>query len=236
MSFLKGHWQLIALTVLVFDLWPTPLMIPLKILVVFLHEVSHGLAAVLTGGKVESITLSTAQGGLTVTRGGSVFAILSAGYIGSLVIGVGIMVIALRTHADRALMATLGVATLLITGFYMREAFPMAFGLGTGALMLAMARYLSRDVNDMVLRLIGLTSMIYVPYDIFSDTIQRAGLRSDAFMLAENFGGATQMWGGIWLGVSAVVILICLRWGLGETSNIQFGKGSDGPRSDIQKP
>ncbi len=233
MNYLKSHWQLIALSMLVFGLWSTPVMIPLKILVVFLHEVSHGLAAVLTGGKVESITLSTAQGGLTTTRGGSVFAILSAGYIGSLLIGVVIMVIALRTHADRALMAALGVATLLITAVYMREAFPMAFGLGTGFLMLAMARFLSRDANDMVLRLIGLTSMIYVPYDIFSDTIQRAGLRSDAFMLAENFGGATQMWGVIWLGISAVVIFAGLRWGLGEASNIQFGKGSDASQSDL---
>ncbi|MCP5038949.1 MAG: M50 family metallopeptidase [Rhodobacteraceae bacterium] len=222
MRLFRGHWQLIALTALVFVLWQTPVILPLKILVVFLHEVSHGTAAMLTGGKVESISLSTMQGGVTVTRGGSLFVILSAGYVGSLLIGVVILLIALRTHADRGLMALLGLVTLVITAFYMREIFPLAFGLGTGILMLAMARYLPRDVNDLVLRLIGLTSMIYVPYDIFSDTIVRSSLRSDAYMLAENYGGATVLWGGLWLVLSLGVIGLCLRFGLGAESNISF--------------
>lgn len=220
MNWLKGHWQLIALTALVFVLWQTPVMVPLKILVVFLHEVSHGLAAVLTGGKIVAITVSIDQGGLATTQGGNLFLILSAGYVGSLLIGVAILLVALRTNADRALMALLGAATLLITAFYIREAFALGFGLGTGVVMLAMARFLSRDVNDMALRVIGLTSMIYAPYDIFSDTIQRSTLRSDAYMLAEAFGGTTMLWGGLWLVISLMVIGACLRWGLGERSNI----------------
>lgn len=224
MRAIKGHWQLIALTVLVFALWTTPVITPLKILIVFLHEVSHGLAALLTGGKIESISLSPQQGGLTVTRGGNLFVIMSAGYIGSLLIGVLVFLIALKSKADRALMAVLGVGTLLITAFYIREWFALVFGVGTGAAMLAMARFLSHQINDLALRLIGLTSMIYVPYDIFSDTIARAGMRSDAYMLAERFGGATMLWGGLWLVISLTVIGGCLRYGLGGQSNIPFGR------------
>lgn len=220
MSWLRGHWQLLALTALVFALWQTPLVVPLKILIVFLHEVSHALAAMATGGSVESISVSTAQGGLTVTRGGSLFAILTAGYLGSLSIGALILLIALRTHWDRALMGALGLAMLLITALYIREGFAFAFGLGGGVLMLAMAWFLPRDINDMALRLIGLTSLIYVPWDIFNDTIQRAGLRSDAYMLAEQFGGVTMLWGGLWLVLSALVIWLSLRHGLGKASNI----------------
>ena len=58
MKFLKGHWQLILITVIVFMLWGTPVVYPLKILVVFMHELSHGLAAVFTGGSIEAISLS----------------------------------------------------------------------------------------------------------------------------------------------------------------------------------
>ena len=76
---------------------------------------------------------------------------------------------------------------------------------------------------DYKLRVIGLTSMTYVPFDIFSDTIARSGERSDAYMLAEKFGGATVMWGGLWLLISLAVIGVCLRYGLGERSNIGFG-------------
>jgi len=222
MKFLRGHWQLALLTVLVFALWQTPVTLPLKILVVFMHEVSHGVAAMLTGGKIESISLSAMQGGLTLTRGGNLFFILSAGYVGSLLIGVMVLMIALRTNADRVLMGFLGIATLIITAFYIRALFPLAFGLGTGAMMLVMAWFLPRQANDMVLRVIGLSSMIYVPYDIFSDTIARSELRSDAYRLAENFGGATMLWGGLWLALSLGVIGLCLRYGLGPTTNIAF--------------
>ncbi|HHI69922.1 MAG TPA: M50 family peptidase, partial [Rhodobacteraceae bacterium] len=85
------------------------------------------------------------------------------------------------------------------------------------------ARYVPHDVNDLALRVIGLTSMIYVPLDIFSDTIARSGIRSDAYMLAERFGGATVIWGGLWLLISLAVIGVCFRYGLGERSNIGGG-------------
>ena len=63
MAFVKGHWQLLALVALIFALWSTPVMVPLKIIVVLLHELSHGFAAVLTGGSIEQITISPEQGG-----------------------------------------------------------------------------------------------------------------------------------------------------------------------------
>lgn len=222
-GWIKGHWQLLALTALVMALWTTPIILPLKILVVFFHELSHGLAAILTGGEIVSISVNPEQGGVTLTRGGSRFIILSAGYVGSLLFGVGLLLAGLRSTADRAIMATLGISMLLITAFYMRGLFPIGFGVLTGAVMLAMARFLPHQVNDLALRLIGLTSMIYVPRDIFDDTIARSHLRSDAFMLGEYIGGGTMFWGAIWLLLSLVVIALCLRFGLGSQSNLNFG-------------
>lgn len=209
-----------ALTALVIALWTTPVILPLKILVVFFHELSHGLAALLTGGEIESISVNPDQGGVTLTRGGSRFAILSAGYVGSLISGVVLLLAALKSRADRAIMATLGAAMLVITAFYMRDLFAIAFGALTGAAMLAMARFLPGQVNDQALRLVGLTSMIYVPRDIFDDTIARSHLRSDAFMLGEYLGGGAMLWGAIWLLLSLGVIGLCLRYGLGHDSNI----------------
>ena len=55
-----------------------------------------------------------------------------------------------------------------------------------------------------------MTNLIYVPYDIYSDTIERSELRSDAFMLAEEFGGTTWLWGGLWLAVSLILVAITL--------------------------
>ncbi|WP_209017425.1 M50 family metallopeptidase [Roseibium aggregatum] len=228
MGILKGHWQLMAITLVLFLLWNSPVVVPLKILIVFLHELSHAIATVLTGGSVEDLSLSAQQGGHVLSRGGNRFITLSAGYLGSLLIGTGLFLIALHTHLDRMVTAAFGGLTLLVTALYIRDWFPLVFCTLTGLGMLAIARYLSLEINDLVLRVIGLASMIYVPFDIFDDTIRRSGLRSDAYMLAEEFGGPTIFWGGLWLAASLAVIYYCLRNQLGESSNIAFGRETRG--------
>ena len=127
---------------------------------------------------------------------------------------------ALRTGADRALMGLSGLVMVSIALLYMREGFAFLFTAGVGAGMLLVAWVLPRNINDLLLRVIGLTSMIYVPYDIYDDTIARAHLDSDARMLAKAFGGTTMMWGGLWLVVSVATIFLCLRWSAEEPSNI----------------
>ena len=228
MAFVKGHWQLLALVALIFVLWSTPVMVPLKIIVVFLHELSHGLAAVLTGGSIEQITISPEQGGQALTRGGSRFATLTAGYLGSLLFGMVLLFAALRSTADRAVVASLGLLLLVVSALYLRDLFALAFCVGLAVLLLAMARWLDHRANDLVLRVIGLTSMVYVPFDIFSDTIARSHLQSDAWMMANEFGGATVLWGAIWLVLSLLVIAASLRYGLATSSNIVFRPVSEG--------
>jgi peptidase M50B-like protein len=225
-GFMRGHWQLLLLCALIFALWRTPVVIPLKILTVFLHELSHALTTLLSGGRVISLTIDPQQGGEVISQGGNRFLTLSAGYFGSLLIGVMLFTIAVRTTWDRGVLGLLGALILVVTLLYVRTMFALGFGIATGALMIAAARYLGHGANDLVLRVIGLTSMISVPYDIFSDTISRSYLQSDAWMLADEFGGPTQVWGGLWLLISLITIGLCLRYGLGRNSNISWRKPS----------
>ena len=222
MRVLQGHWQLLLLTTFVFALWQTPAVVPLKILIVFFHEASHAIATFVTGGEVVSLSVSPNQGGLVVSRGGSRFWTLTAGYLGSLLIGVSLLIGATRSRADRKIMAVCGVMMLVIAGLYVREIFALAFVIGTGIAMLLSARFLGHNVNDLMLRVIGLTSMIYVPYDIFSDTIARSHLPSDARMLAQEFGGTPQVWGVLWIAISLIVIVFCMRSVLGRSSNLKL--------------
>ena len=83
-NFFKGHWQLMSMTAVIFLLWDYSVMIPLKIFVVFLHEASHAFATLLTGGEVLELSLSPRQGGHVLSRGGNLFLLVSAGYLGSL--------------------------------------------------------------------------------------------------------------------------------------------------------
>ncbi len=72
---------LAALMVPLTLLWRTWAVWPFKIPVVFFHELSHGIAAILTGGSIDHIEVVKEQGGLCVTRGGHRFWTLSAGYL-----------------------------------------------------------------------------------------------------------------------------------------------------------
>ena len=210
------------LTAAVFAFWQTTALVPLKILIVFFHEASHAIASVLTGGEVLSLSISSDQSGAVISKGGSRFWTLTAGYLGSLLIGMALLVAATRTKLDRQIMALCGIIMLIIAGFYVRDVFALGFTIGTGIAMIVAALTLGHKANDLILRVIGLTSMIYVPYDIFSDTIARSNLRSDARMLAEEFGGTAQLWGGLWIVISLIVIGFALRRILGRNSNLSL--------------
>lgn len=228
MRILKAHWQLILLTGLVFAAWRTPVAVPLKVLVVFFHELAHVVAVLATGGAVETLSVSPDQGGAVTSVGGSRFWILSAGYIGSLLIGAGLFAAAVRSRVDRIVLGLLGAVMVVVAVLYIREGFAFLFCTGVGAAMLLAAKFLPHAVNDLVLRVIGLTSIIYVPFDIFDDTIARSVLPSDARMLAQEIGGPTVLWGGIWLAVSLIVIIVCLRVALSGGSNISLREWRSG--------
>ena len=229
MAVIRAHWQMLVLAGAVFALWSTPVVLPLKLLVVLFHELAHGLAALATGGSIDSLTVTPDQGGLAYTRGGNRFAILSAGYLGSLIMGLVVFAVALRSKADRALLAFLGVVILLVAVLYIRETFALAFSLAAGAAMLAGARWLPTLGADLILRVIGLASMVYVPYDILSDTILRSHLQSDARLLAEEIGGATLLWGGLWLIASLAAILFSLRVLAGRSTNLTWHARAKAP-------
>jgi hypothetical protein len=209
---------LTGLIVAIFLLWNYPVMYPLKLLVVFFHESSHALMTVATSGSVDSLVIDPMQGGYVISVGGNRFLTLSAGYLGSLIWGVVIYLIAVRTQLDKAMMILLGVVIIAIAAFFIRDMFALSFAGVTGVALILMGWKLPVDINDLVLRVIGMTNMIYVPFDIYSDTIARSELRSDAFMLAAEFGGATWLWGGVWLIVSLVLVAITLVLGLRSRS------------------
>jgi hypothetical protein len=192
----------------------TPWTAPLEILVVFFHESAHALMTLLTGGKVVSMQVTVERGGEVLSAGGNRFLILSAGYLGSLLIGAGLLVAGMRSRHDQVILAVVAAFMALATVLFMRNLFGLAYGLGMALLLLGVARFLPPIASDYALRLIGVMSLLYAPRDIFSDTIQRSHLRSDARMLAEEFGGGTWLWGGLWLILSFAICIYAVRLSL----------------------
>ncbi len=193
-------------------LWDTIVVYPLKIFVVFLHELSHGLMAIATGGSIESISLDWREGGETLSRGGSAFLTLSAGYLGSLAWGLLLLELA-RARPKLAKWALVGLGVLMVgvTAVFVRGAFGLVFGLAFGAALLLASRWLPPAGVRLVLTALGLTSALYALLDIRSDVLDRPGAVSDAVMLGQLTGIPALVWGVLWIGLGLAACVWMMR-------------------------
>lgn len=206
-----GPWLLAGLALAVVLAWRTPLVYPLKVFTVLLHELGHGAAAVLTGGGIERIELTADLGGTCWSRGGWRPLVLPAGYLGSMAFGGLILIGAARARRDELLAASLGVAVVALTVVFVRTVFGVLFGLGFGLALLAAARWLPAAANDLLLKLIGLTSVLYAAIDIKEDLISRTVPGSDAWAMSRELFLPPLFWGVLWMGLALVAAVVLVR-------------------------
>ncbi len=227
MTIFKRYIALFLIFIVITLLWNTLAMYPLKIFVVFMHEVSHGLTAIATGGSIVEIEINPQQGGHAVTKGGSRFWTLSAGYLGSLLWGGVILLLAARTHLDKGVSVLIGIGMVVITIAFGSDTFTYLFGIGFGVTLIAIGMFLPEVVNDWILRIIGMTSCLYAILDIKSDVLDRSNLRSDARMLAEETKFlTTEIWGLLWI-VIAIVLTVWFLYLSGKTTDTTESEDTD---------
>ena len=202
----------LAVALAALALWNTFVVYPFRVFVVFLHEISHGIAALLTGGRILAIGLTFNEGGVCVTDGGDRFLILNAGYLGSLFWGVLLLLLGARRGRARGLVSLVGAFTLVVTVAYVRTFFGIVYGLATGAALLHVASKLSARVSEVLLAAIGVVSCLYAVWDVASDVLLRESAGSDASALALITPFPAVLWGLAWVAVSIAALALTLRW------------------------
>lgn len=191
--------------------YSSPVLYPFRMLIVSLHESSHAIAVYLTGGEIVSFTMLSEEGGNVIARGGNTAISAMSGYIGSLVIGVSLLYFASISKHDRYAVLVLSIWMILFTALNYSDTYTLMFGLITGG-TLGLIFFINKEIiSDYFLKFIGLFSIIYVPHDIFSDTISRSHLKSDAYYISQKIGLTTEIWGWIWMIISIVFIIISMR-------------------------
>jgi hypothetical protein len=102
-------------------LWFIPyaelLVYPFRIFVTLIHETGHAVAALLTLGGVNRITIDWNGSGAAETVGGMRLFISSAGYLGAAVYGAGLMLLLRRARFAKPAALVTGVGLLLVTVF-----------------------------------------------------------------------------------------------------------------------
>ena len=186
----KKHIKLALLAVLSLILgffWEHSYMIPFKILVVYLHEISHALGAVFSGGEVNIINIDLNESGFTQTVGGNFLAIAGSGYLGSILFGSLMLHSGLSGKYVRPVSWCIG-ATIIIFTLVVPEKIPtlaLTAGLGWGgALILTVSLF--HHLNRIILFIMGGLTSLYALYDLL-DFFRGDIFSTDAGLIALHY-------------------------------------------------
>lgn len=97
-----------------FFLWNTFVVKPMKLIAVFVHEMSHATACWMTGGSVKGIEVHRNEGGVTKYVGGVRYIVIPAGYLGGAFWG-GFFVTLSGDRIASTVAASLFVFALLVS-------------------------------------------------------------------------------------------------------------------------
>lgn len=202
-------------------LWNTIFFYPVKLFVVALHELSHGVAAVLMGGEIRQIQIDKQIGGYCVTAlppSAGFFKqaiVVSAGYLGSILLGALIFLLAVKNRHDRIMTFFIGLVMAVIT-FYVfrtREFFGIAYTIIFTLFLFTASRWFPERFLDIMLKSLGLISCMYAVFDIKEDLIDRTHIGSDADRLAQMMGmpSISIIIGILWIVLAVAVLGLTLR-------------------------
>lgn len=207
--------------------WLGPLAYPFRLLTTIVHELGHGLAALITGGAFVRFVVFPDGSGLAYTAGGLRALIIPAGYVGVALAGAALIALGRGPRSSRIALGTVGVALALLT---LRYALPtvlseqflgglltLSAGVSIGAL-LALAAW--RAGSAVAIFLVNLLAF-HLGLSAFGDlwmlfgatTTPGLGSRSDANAMAELTFVPAPVWAALW----ALVAVAVLGWALWRT-------------------
>jgi hypothetical protein len=211
------YYQFVAYGV-VLAIWLLPIPNPVKLLAVTFHEVSHGVAALLTGGRVFGFAIAPSGAGVTMGIGGNMLLILIAGYIGSCLWGAALYYVSCKWNPKHAMMTLVAVVfgSATLGWANSQTAF---FGLGSLVMMLFLFK--TREfVQVFFVRLVGSACCLYAPLEILGEVVRFGGAPSvlgeetatDVSQLSQYLGLHAAIVAVTILIIQVAILALLVRW------------------------
>lgn len=186
---------------------------PFRLFSTFVHELSHGLAALATGGSFHRFVVETDLSGVAWTSGGVRWLVASAGYVGSAVFGGVLMVLVGWGVGARLLLCALGIVFGALCLLFISNAFGMVAGVVLASGLLLAGVWLRSPWSDLLLIAFALQAVL----DGFNSLLnvfalaRGADVHTDAHTLAQLSGLPAPLWVAVWTAFSAAALLLALR-------------------------
>jgi Peptidase M50B-like len=233
----SNAWAFWLITVLSLFLYHVPiiglLLSPINTFATMVHEMSHALVCLVTGGYVSGMTIvsdGSGHGGLTFCRGGMPFFYTQAGYLGAAIFGCLLIFLGQYQKISKGILclmgATIGLASIFLVGFNMLNTgwqgfFSMAWGLVMSAFLLwAGIKWQAHNANLLLLFLAVQTALNSVVSIIYLASVS-IGLTpfssfSDASSMESMTGIPAAVWSVMWVSFSVAM--------LGGTLYLTYGR------------
>jgi hypothetical protein len=198
-------------------LWRVPvlgwLLYPFQLYTTFVHELCHGLAAILTGGEFRRFAVNPDLSGLAWSAGGWRWVVTSAGYIGSALFGGALALLSARGVPASPVLRLLGAALAFLCILFVRNVFGIVSGLALAALLYVAGQRLNRRYADALLLLLAV-QMMTNGLDSLLDLVRLSAASntvSDAQIMAEQTGVPAVVWAFIWTAFTLASLFWTLR-------------------------
>lgn len=178
--------------------------IPFNWLESYFHEISHGFAAIISGGSIIKIELFTNGAGLCTTMGGNRFLISFMGYAGAILWGLAIYKVAFIHKKSvkiitLALMIILGITIIL----WVRDLLTLVIV----SLLIALFYFKWKLSNKYIAVLLQLTGMLVLLNAVLSPLHLLDGRHiGDGAALASITGIPEIFWVIVWSGLGAFTL------------------------------
>lgn len=230
---------LLLATLITVVLWFLPyadyLVYPVRLFVTFIHEGSHVLASLLTGGSVQSLTVASDGSGMVQSLTSSPLSVLitsSAGYLGAIAYGTLLLFLIRRAYSARIVLAAsagfVGLMTVLFGLFaplwnvfsanisFTSLLFTIISGAFLTVALLAISKYASDWWANFTLAFLAVQCLLNAVYDLgtlflINSPLATSHIHSDAANMAQVTGLPSIVWVMIWIGVSIILISVGLR-------------------------
>ncbi len=198
--------------------WRVPivgwLLYPFQLYGTFVHELSHGLAAVLTGGEFRRFVVHPDLSGTALSAGGIRWIVVSAGYIGSAIFGGILTLLSVSAVPARRVLVWLGLMLGVLSLLFVRNLFGLAAGVVLAALLYGAGRKLRETWADSLLLLLAVQMMLNAldsVFDLVQISAASGATRTDAQIMAQATGIPAIVWAGLWSSLSLLILLAALR-------------------------
>ncbi|KPL81169.1 M50 family metallopeptidase [Herpetosiphon geysericola] len=191
------------------------LVYPFELFNTFVHELGHGFATLLTGGKFDRFEVYANGEGVAWTAGGIRWIVASAGYLSSALVGGALLILSARGISANRVTLIIGIALFVLCGLFVRNLFGILVGVVLAGAFIAASYKLALHLNEWLLLILGVQTILNALdslWDLLRLSSYRRHVTSDALIMQQATGVPAILWALVWSGIALLILWQAIRF------------------------